>query len=107
MGSKLNQVNIQQATQSMLLQSIKTDTHDQIKEMGASLVHSFTSQNKMANSMMNMQDRIDKITELMQILTNRLDNEQSTTTGKAPKGKTLYHTVKTNKMLHWTRSRTN
>jgi uncharacterized coiled-coil protein SlyX len=84
MGSQLHQVNIQQETQSTLIQSIKSDTHVHIKKMGASLVNSFTSQNKMADSMRTMQERIDKITELMQILTNRLDNDQSTTTGKAP-----------------------
>ena len=83
MSEQLNMVTQQQDTQSTLLQSIKTDTHHQIKEMGASLVNSFTSQSKMANSMMTMQERIDKITELMQKLTNRLDHEQ-TKIGTAP-----------------------
>ena len=76
-GSQLDQVTKRQTTQSILLQSIKTDTHEQIKAMETTLVNSYTSQSKMATAMMTMQERIEKITELMQKLTNRLDLEVS------------------------------
>ncbi|KAI2497419.1 hypothetical protein MHU86_17077 [Fragilaria crotonensis] len=73
MGTQLDQVTLCYETQSSLLKSIQTDTKEQFKEMGTSLVNSITSQSNMANSMIEMENRMDKITDFMEKLTWRLD----------------------------------
>jgi hypothetical protein len=78
MEIKLDHANKRQETQSILLKSMQTDTQAQFKDMGTTLLKSITSQSKLGGSMLDMQIKMEKITELMEKLNNRLDKETIT-----------------------------
>jgi hypothetical protein len=75
LDAKIDHANHRQEMQSNKLQTMQTETQTQFKEMGVSLVKSTKSQSKLGGSMLDMQKKMDRITELMIKLNNRLDLE--------------------------------